>query len=111
MTLQAINILIYLAITILDYTQIGMEVNVDKTSFWSHDFKVFQFSFRSESLENRLFFISDDWITLVYQPDRVVKLKNVHLNHLLKKGRYNPHWITPSRRDEQVKRDQEILQR
>ena len=61
--------------------------------------------------KNELFFISDDWITLVYHPDRVVKLKNVHLKHLLKKGRYNPHWITPSRRDEQVKRDQELLQR
>ena len=33
------------------------------------------------------------------------------MKHLLEEGRYSHYLITQSRRDEQVKRDQEILQR
>ena len=82
-------------------------------SYSNHSIPKFKSSLvlKANHQKNRLHFILDDWITLVYQPDRSVKLKNVHLKHLLKEGRYNPHWITQSRRDEQVKRDQEILQR
>ena len=35
--------------------------------------------------------ISDDWITMVYQPKRSVKLKDVQLIHLVNQTRYNGH--------------------
>ena len=54
---------------------------------------------------------TDEWISMVYQPNRSVKLSNVKLKHLARQTRYNWHIIDESLLENELSHDISTLNR
>ena len=58
-----------------------------------------------------IYLISDDWITMVYQPKRSVKVKDVQLIHLLNQKRYKGHSMSNEQVRNKAECDKSTLKR